>query len=86
MSSSINRYPWQDDILRVLRRLGQTTVGDVERTIAQEGADSDQLDRSVAENLEHLVHMHLAVYLGGDGAERQVQLTPAGEQAADSLP
>ena len=62
VSSSINRFPWQDDILRSLRRSGETTVGHVTSTIAAEGVDSDQLDRSVAENLEHLVHMHLAVY------------------------
>ena len=87
MSSSINRFPWQDDILRSLRRSGETTVGGVTATIAAEGVDSDQLERSVAENLEHLVHMHLAVYLGADdGADRRVRLTPTGEQAADSLP
>jgi hypothetical protein len=87
VSSSINRFPWQDDILRSLRRSGETTVGHVTSTIAAEGVDSDQLDSSVAENLEHLVHMHLAVYLGdGEGADRKVRLTPSGEQAADSLP
>ena len=87
MSSSINRFPWQDDILRSLRRSGETTVKEVTVTIAAEGVDSDALDRGVAENLEHLVHMHLAVYLGGgDGPDRRVRLTPTGEQAADSLP
>jgi hypothetical protein len=87
VSSSINRFPWQDDILRSLSRLGETTVGEVTAAIAAEGVDSDALDHSVAENLEHLVHMHLAVYLGGgDGPDRKVRLTPAGEQAADSLP
>ena len=87
VSSSINRFPWQDDILRSLRRSGETTVGQVTATIAAEGVDSDQLDRGVAENLEHLVHMHLAVYLGdGEGPDRTVRLTPSGEQAADSLP
>ena len=87
VSSSINRFPWQDDILRSLRRSGETTVKEVTVTIAAEGVDSDALDRGVAENLEHLVHMHLAVYLGGgDGLDRRVRLTPAGEQAADSLP
>lgn len=85
MSSSINRFPWQDDILRSLRRSGETTVKGVTATIAAEGVDSDALDRGVAENLEHLVHMHLAVYLGG-GDDRRVRLTPTGEQAADSLP
>jgi hypothetical protein len=87
MSSSINRFPWQEDILRTLRRSGETTVKEVTATIATEGVDSDGLDGGVAENLEHLVHMHLAVYIGGgDGPDRKVRLTPAGEQAADSLP
>jgi hypothetical protein len=85
--SSINQFPWQDDILRSLRRSGETTVGGVTAAIATEGVDSDQLDESVAANLEHLVHQHLAVYSGGgDGADRKVRLTPRGEEAADSLP
>ena len=85
--SSINQYPWQDDILRALRRSGKTTVGGVIAAIAAEGADSPQLDDSVAANLEHLVHQHLAVYLGGaEGNDREVVLTRTGESAADSLP
>jgi hypothetical protein len=84
--SSINQFPWNDDILRSLRASGETTVGGVTAAIAAEGVDSDQLDRSVEANLEHLVHQHLAVYLGGDGADRKVRLTRHGEEAADSLP
>jgi hypothetical protein len=43
------------------------------------------LHRSVAENVDHLVHLGLAEYTGA-GADRAVALTTAGSEAVSSLP
>ena len=88
---AINRFPYQDDILRILRSRGTVSVDDISHAVAGEGRheaeghDSAQLHESIAENVDHLVHLGLAEYAGGDGA-RSAKLTSRGEEAADSLP
>jgi hypothetical protein len=88
---AINRFPYQDDILRILRSRGTVSVDDISHAVAGEGRheaeghDSAQLHESIAENVDHLVHLGLAEYVGGDGA-RSAKLTSRGEEAADSLP
>jgi hypothetical protein len=88
---AINRFPYQDDILRILRSGGTVSVDDISHAVAGEGRhsaeghDSAQLHESIAENVDHLVHLGLAEYVSGDGA-RGAKLTSRGEEAADSLP
>ena len=88
---AINRFPYQDDILRILRSGGTVSVDDVSHAVASEGRheaeghDSAQLHESITENVDHLVHLGLAEYAGGGGA-RSAKLTSRGEEAADSLP
>jgi hypothetical protein len=88
--SSINQFPFQDPILRRLLK-GPGTPSEVAHAISEEGHapghdhDSEQLHRDVAQNIDHLVHLGLAEYTSGDGG-RTVTLTPAGEEAARSLP
>lgn len=88
---AINRFPYQDDILRILRRGGTVSVDDISHAVASEGRheaeghDSAELHESIAENVDHLVHLGLAEYAGGDGS-RSAKLTSRGEEAADSLP
>jgi hypothetical protein len=87
---AINRFPYQDDILRQLRG-GSASVSEIATAIAGEGRhsaeghDTDMLHRSVAENVDHLVHLGLAEYTGA-GADRAVALTTAGSEAVSSLP
>ena len=72
---SINRFPYQDDILRQLSG-GSASVSEIATAIAGEGRhsaeghDSDELHRSVAENVDHLVHLGLVEY-SGSGADRR---------------
>jgi hypothetical protein len=86
---SINRFPYQDDILRRLAN-GPATAADVSNAIADEGRgagegqNSSELHRSVAETIDHLVNMGLAEYTGE--TPRTARLTDAGTQAAGSLP
>lgn len=85
--SSINQFPWQDEILRTLRSSGGSTIDELSEAASAEGVDSDQLREAIAENVDHLVHLGLAEYAGGGaGFERAVKLTASGESAADSLP
>lgn len=87
---SINRFPYQDDILRQLSR-GSASVTEIATAIASEGRhsaeghDSDELHRLVAENVDHLVHLGLVEYRGS-GADRTAALTTAGSEAVSSLP
>ena len=89
---AINRFPYQDDILRILHSRGTVSVDDISHAVAgegrhdEEGHDSAQLHESIAENVDHLVHLGLAEYAGGGDASRSVKLTSRGEEAADSLP
>ena len=86
---SINRFPFQDDILRELAK-GAATAAAVSNTIASEGRapghgqNSPELHRSVAENIDHLVNLGLAEYTGD--TPRTAQLTQAGQDAAASMP
>jgi len=86
---SINRFPYQDDILRHLSQ-GPATAAAVSNTIADEGRaagegeNSSELHRAVAENIDHLVNLGLAEYTGA--TPRTAQLTEAGQEAAASLP
>ena len=86
---SINRFPYQDDVLRRLAG-GPATAADVSNAIADEGRgagegqNSSELHRSVAETIDHLVNMGLAEYTGE--TPRTARLTDAGTQAAGSLP
>ena len=78
---AINRFPYQDDILRQLSG-GSASVSEIATAIAGEGRhsaeghDSDKLHRSVAENVDHLVHLGLVEY-SGSGADRAAALTTA---------
>jgi hypothetical protein len=89
--SSINRFPYQDIILRRLGADGTASVSQIAAEIAAqgrhtaEGHDSPQLHEAVAENVDHLVHLGLAEYVGS-GAERTAKLTATGQEAASSLP
>ena len=87
---AINRFPYQDDILRQLSG-GSASVSEIATAIAGEGRhsaeghDSDELHQSVAENVDHLVHLGLVEY-SGSGADRAAALTTAGSEAVSSLP
>ena len=95
--SSINQFPWQDDIIRRLRADGALTVEQIAAEITAGGGESEVLEERVALNVDHLVHLGLAEYPDGRPGpsertphdalfHRTVKLTPAGETAADSLP
>ncbi len=85
---SINRFPFQDPILRELAT-GAATAAAVSNTIANEGhapghgQNSPELHREVAENIDHLVNLGLAEYTGD--TPRTARLTQAGLYAAASL-
>jgi hypothetical protein len=87
---AVNRFPYQDDILRQLAK-GPGTAADVSNAIAGEGRapghgeNSSELHRSVAENIDHLVHLGLAEYVA-DASPKAAQLTQAGQDAEASLP
>jgi hypothetical protein len=87
---AINRFPYQDDILRRLAN-GPATAAEVSNAIAAEGRapghaeNSPELHRDVAENIDHLVHLGLAEYVA-DATPKSAQLTQAGKDAAASLP
>ena len=98
---SINRFPWQDDILRFLSSGESASIHDLATEVSEEGthqgADSEELRMGIAENLDHLVHLGLAEWADGQGApsrstpheelfNRTVRLTDAGRSAAASLP
>ena len=86
---SINRFPYQDDILRHLAK-GPATAAAVSNAIAAEGRapghgqNSSELHREVAENIDHLVSLGLAEYTGE--TPRTARVTQAGQEAAASLP
>lgn len=84
--SSINRFPWQDDILRGLHTGEAASIDDLADVVAVEGHESAPLREEIAENVDHLVHLGLAEYADGDRSPREVRLTPAGIEAAASLP
>lgn len=84
--SSINRFPWQDDILRGLHTGDAASIDDLADTVAADGHDSAMLREEIAQNVDHLVHLGLAEYAAGDGSAGEVRLTPAGMEAAASLP
>ena len=87
---AINRFPYQDDILRCLSHEA-SSVSQIASSIAAEGRhtaeghDSPQLHNAVVENVDHLVHLGLAEYTGS-GGDRSAQLTAAGKEAAATLP
>ncbi len=84
--SSINQFPWQDDILRALHA-GQAAsidqIADVVAAADDGSTKSADMKDGIAQNVDHLVHLGLAEYTDGRGV---VELTPAGKAAADSLP
>ena len=84
--SSINRFPWQDDILRGLHTGDAASIDDLADVVAADGHDSALLRAEIAQNVDHLVHLGLAEYDDGGGSARQVRLTPTGVEAAASLP
>jgi hypothetical protein len=84
-----NQFRFQDDILRELAK-GAATAASVSNRIASEGRQPDdgenssELHREVAENIDHLVNIGLAEYTGD--TPRTARLTQAGRDAAASLP
>jgi hypothetical protein len=84
-----NQFRFQDDILRELSK-GAATAASVSNRIASEGRhpedgeNSSELHREVAENIDHLVNIGLAEYTGD--TPRTARLTEAGRDAAASLP
>ena len=63
--SSINRFPWQDDILRGLHEGDATSIDDLADGVAADGHDSVLLREEIAQNVDHLVHLGLAEYADG---------------------
>jgi len=63
--SSINQFPWQDDIIRRLRADGALTVEQIAAEITAGGGESEVLEEGVALNVDHLVHLGLAEYPDG---------------------
>ena len=97
MSSSINRFPWQDDILRGLHTGEAASIDDLADIVTAKGYEPDTLKEEIAENVDHLVHLGLAEYADGQAGPRastpdselfarEVRLTPTGVDAAASLP
>ena len=97
MSSSINRFPWQDDILRGLHTGDAASIDDLADIVSAKGYEPDTLKEEIAENVDHLVHLGLAEYADGRRGpspstpdselfQREVRLTPSGVEAAASLP
>jgi hypothetical protein len=95
--SSINRFPWQDDILRGLHTGDAASIDDLADVVSAKGHEPDTLKEELAENVDHLVHLGLAEYADGQPGpdartpdselfRREVRLTPAGVDAASSLP
>jgi hypothetical protein len=98
--SSISRFPWQDEILRILHAAGARSVGQLSSAVAVEGGggvDANALREGIALNVDHLVDLGLAEYPDGRPAAATeaghaalfhsiVALTPAGQAAAASLP
>jgi hypothetical protein len=95
--SSINRFPWQDDILRGLHTGDAASIGDLADIVTARGYEPDTLKEEIAGNVDHLVHLGLAEYADGQRGptpntpdpelfRREVRLTPAGVDAASSLP
>jgi hypothetical protein len=87
---SINSFPYQDVILKVLQADGGDSVTDIATVVAAEGRDSAeghdsaQLHQAIAENLDHLLHIGLAEYTGS--GDRAAKLTATGAEAASRLP
>jgi hypothetical protein len=95
--SSINRFPWQDDILRGLHTGDAASIDDLADVVTARGHEPDSLKEALAGNVDHLVHLGLAEYADGlpgpdtrtpdsELFRREVRLTPAGVDAASSLP
>jgi hypothetical protein len=98
--SSINQFPWQDDILRTLSAAGARSIAQISAAVAVEagqGVDSGALREGIALNVDHLVDLGLAEYPDGRPAATTlnghdallhtiVALSRAGQSAADSLP
>jgi hypothetical protein len=84
--SSINRFPWQDDILRGLHTGEAASIDDLADVVSAHGHESGLLREEIAVNVDHLVHLGLAEYAGGDRSQGEVRLTPTGVEAAASLP
>jgi hypothetical protein len=95
--SSINRFPWQDDILRGLHTGDAASIDELADVVTARGHEPDSLKEELAGNVDHLVHLGLAEYADGQPGpdprtpdselfRREVRLTPAGVEAASSLP
>jgi hypothetical protein len=98
--SSINRFPWQEEILRNLHAAGARSIFQISAAVAVEsgnGIDAGVLREAIALNVDHLVDLGMAEYPDGRPApatdnghaallHRLVTLTLAGQAAADSLP
>jgi hypothetical protein len=95
--SSIDRFPWQDDILRGLHTGAVGSIDDLADVVSTQGHEPDTLKEQIAENVDHLVHLGLAEYADGRPGpdtstphselfRREVRLTPTGVEAAASLP
>ncbi|MDX6519978.1 MAG: hypothetical protein QOF08_583 [Gaiellales bacterium] len=89
--SSINQFPYQDYILRHLGAHGTASASQIAAAAAAEGRhsaeghDTPQLHEAIAANIDHLVQLGLAEYVGS-GGERSAQLTASGNEAVSSLP
>ncbi len=75
--SSINRFPWQDDILRGLHTGDAASIDDLADVVTAKGHEPDALKEQIAENVDHLVHLRLAEY--ADGRRRPGRRTPDSE-------
>jgi hypothetical protein len=85
--SSINQFPWQEQIVALLHKRGHESLGRLAEDLAGEGGDVDSLRKQVADEAEHLVQIGLAQYLPDEpGKEPDLELTDRGREAAASLP
>lgn len=85
--SSINQFPWQEPMVRVLNERGRAPLGGLAEQFAGDTGDVESLRKQVADEAEHLVQIGLAEYLPDEpGKDRELELTDRGRAAAADLP
>ena len=77
--SSINQFPWHEQIVEILRERGSASVGAIAHELAGDGGDVESLRKQVADEADHLVQIGVArdVASAADG-DRAIELTEQG--------